>query len=316
MMKHSSSVLIVLLLAVLPAAAWNSLGHRAVAEIAWRQMKPAQRQAISTVLKQHPHYKLFLTADVPAGVDTNEWAFLTGAIWPDLLRTTNAPSITQYAIHPHGIELPAIRAGEGDPALLKGFTVPTPNGQTGLSNALVALKNPHAPARERAINLCWVLHLLGDLHQPLHTTTIVTPDKPRGTGLGGGFAVTDENNNPTRLHTYWDMLPGSDQSYQSITALADQLSRAPELAPARLPEYAAHKTVASWVLESHEIAKNFAYAADRVQYADWKAFSAGKLPASAVPKLKPDYVSEAHTVAQRRLALAGQRLADVLQQVW
>jgi hypothetical protein len=72
--------LIGLTLPAFSASGWNSLGHRTVAELAWRQMDRAERRGASDLLRQHPHYKELLIAEVPAGVNTNEWAFLTDAL--------------------------------------------------------------------------------------------------------------------------------------------------------------------------------------------------------------------------------------------
>src|SRR4051794_17807553 len=87
--RRSKQLLLVLLAAtfsVLPAKAWNNVGHRTIAELVWRKLDRDERRAISDLLKQHPHYKSILTAAVPHGVDKNEWAFLVAAIWPDLVR--------------------------------------------------------------------------------------------------------------------------------------------------------------------------------------------------------------------------------------
>jgi hypothetical protein len=313
---------ITLLLLVLPATAWNSLGHRSVAALAWRQMDAAERQGAKELLKHHPHYDVLLTANVPAGVDKEEWAFLTAAIWPDMVRPAKAGeppkprSITRYNTVPHGIYLPFVRPADAARVPLADFIVPTPNAATGLSNSIVTLKNPAASPHDRAVSLGWVLHLMGDLHQPLHAATLVTPEKPRGTGLGGAYTVRGENGKPINLHTYWDRLPGPGGSYADVMALAESLANAPELAPSRLREYRLNKTAADWARESHDHAVQFAYAENRVKFVDTAAVESDRIPRSAIPALQPDYIREAQEVMRRRLALAGQRLADVLKQVW
>jgi hypothetical protein len=40
----------------LSAAAWNALGHKVVAEIAWRQLSPEQRNTIVETLRRHPRF--------------------------------------------------------------------------------------------------------------------------------------------------------------------------------------------------------------------------------------------------------------------
>ena len=79
-----------ILIFVQPLWAWNNVGHRAVAELAWRRMDVSQREAASELLRHHPHYETLLTKNIPAGVSREEWAFLTAAVWPDMVRKAGA----------------------------------------------------------------------------------------------------------------------------------------------------------------------------------------------------------------------------------
>ncbi|HOX56265.1 MAG TPA: S1/P1 nuclease [Candidatus Paceibacterota bacterium] len=321
-MQNTLYILIALLLWTFPAAAWNGLGHRTVAELAWRQMDAAERQAAADLLRQHPHYKQILTAQTPPGVDTNHWAFLTGAVWLDLVRPAKQGqppkprSITKYDVYPHAIGHPFRRPAERGPVSLDKFVIAKPNAEMVLSNALVTLRKPKASARDRAVSLCVALHLFGDLHQPLHTANLVTRDKPKGHGLGGSFLVRDERGEVANLHTYWDYAPGADSSYSGVMALADSLAAAPELQPARLPEYQQNRAIPAWVQETYRVAVDFSYAENRVKWALATDVKSGKVPTSAVPALTADYVRDTQTAMRRRLAIAGLRLRDALKQAW
>src|SRR3954452_9058931 len=74
---------------VVQALAWNSLGHKAVAEIAWRQLDPGQRQAIVDTLRRHPRFDVDFQAkmeDSAAKGDKatqDHWIFQHAATWPD-----------------------------------------------------------------------------------------------------------------------------------------------------------------------------------------------------------------------------------------
>ncbi len=321
-MRKTLCTFIVPLLLALPAGAWNSLGHRTVAELAWRQLDPAERQAASDLLRHHPHYQELLIAEVPAGVNTNEWAFLTAAVWLDLVRPAKAGqphkplSITKYDVYPHAIGHPFVRPADTSRVSLDQFFIAKPNAEMVLSNSLVTLRNPKASSHDRAVSLCAALHLFGDLHQPLHTANLVTKDKPKGNGLGGSFLVLDQAGEPTNLHTFWDYSPGFDLSYEAVTALANELTAAPELKPDRLLEYHQHRTIPAWVQETFQVAVNFGYAEDRVQYAPAADVKSGKVPSSAIPALKPDYIRDTQIMTHRRLALAGRRLTDALKETW
>lgn len=188
-----------------------------------------------------------------------------------------------------------------------------PNAEMVLSNSLATLKDVNASAHDRAVSLCWTLHLLGDLHQPLHTANLVTHKRPKGEGLGGSHIALDSRGKQIDFHSFWDQLPGVEPSYQSVAALADKLMSDPKLKPTSMKEYRENKTIASWVQESFRLAVNFAYDEDRVKFVHEDDLKSGKISPSAVPKLKADFVEEARTIAHRRLVLAGQRLTDELK---
>jgi hypothetical protein len=316
------SILTALTLLPLSASAWNSVGHRAIAELAWRKLEQPERRAASELLKQHPHYKELLTADVPAGVDESEWAFLTAAVWPDLVRPAKKgqphkpSSITKYDLYPHAIGYPFLRRGDTNLALLGNFFIAKPNAEMVLANSLTTLKDTKASPQDRAVSLCWVLHLYGDLHQPLHAANRVTTENPRGEGLGGNHFVLDSRGQQINLHVFWDQLPGVDPSYHAVAALADSLSAAPEFQANRLREYQENKSIPAWVQESFRAAVDFAYAENRVELAHFNRQPSSNNPSSAIPALKADYIEGARKIAHRRLVLAAQRVVDELKQVW
>jgi len=273
-------------------------------------------------LRQHPHYATLLAVDVPPGVATNEWVFLNAAAWPDWVRPTRRGeqakprSITKYDGYPHGIGYPFLRRGDTNTALLENFFIARPDAEMVLSNSFVTARNRSASAHDRAVSLCWALHLCGDLHQPLHTANLVTKETPRGNDLGGAFVVKDRQGETLTLHAYWDRVLGVDVSYGALTAFADELATAPELQAALLAEYGTNKTIAAWVQESFRVAVDFAYAEDHVQFVRADAVAAGKVPRSAIPSLTAAYSREAREIAQRRLALAAWRLRDELKRAW
>ena len=75
-----------LLLLVTPAHAWNALGHRVIADIAWRRLDPQAQQEIAATLRRHPHFDEDFAKQMPADVDENRWIFQQAAVWPDLIR--------------------------------------------------------------------------------------------------------------------------------------------------------------------------------------------------------------------------------------
>ena len=74
------------------------------------------------------------------------------------------------------------------------------NVVTGIDYNAAMLSNASAPTPARAITLCWVLHLIGDIHQPLHTGSLYTASLFE-TGDRGGNAIRIDDSN---LHSRWD----------------------------------------------------------------------------------------------------------------
>lgn len=310
---------LVLLVFTCPARAWNSVGHRIVAEIVWQSLSKHEQRAASALLKQHPHYKEILTADVPRGVDKNEWAFLTAAVWPDLVRPKRAgkkESITKYDLYPHAIGYPFMRPSETNHELIEHFFIAKPDAEMVLSNAFITLKDRNASAHDRAVSLCWVLHLCGDLHQPLHGANLVTEQHPRGDELGGHHMVLDGNGRMVNMHSFWDSLPGTDSSYAYIASHAKQIAHDKRLNESIRTQFNDDKTIASWVQESFRIGVHFAYADGQLQFVHEDDVKSGKVPHANIPKLSSAYITEAHEIAKRRVLLAAERELVVLKQVW
>lgn len=302
------------------AAAWNSTGHMAVALVAWRQLDRAQRQAACQLLRAHPHYRRYLTEKRPEGVDEDEWVFLRAATWPDWVRET--PEHHERDLKPfhhatwHYINLPyAAPNGGGDfrPADLQPGP---PNVVTALNESFEALLARRATPEQLAIDLCWVLHLAGDIHQPLHCATLISRQYPPPHGDDGGnrLAVTPHKR-PESLHSYWDGLLGHSTHYRAL----DELLRRIDATAAGDRELAerlrTHNTVRSWADESFAAAVEYAYLGGQLPIIDYRAVERGEIPHSEVPILPARYGSAARDLARRQAALAGWRLAAMIKQI-
>src|SRR5262245_37875186 len=73
-----------------PVHAWHARGHMTVALIAYRQLNEQQQKQVREILKTHPHYKEFLTQQMPPDGKIDEWMVMQAAIWPDWVRTHHA----------------------------------------------------------------------------------------------------------------------------------------------------------------------------------------------------------------------------------
>src|SRR5262249_37855048 len=157
------------------------------------------------------------------------------------------------------------------------------------------------------------LHLMGDLHQPLHAANLVTKERPKGDGLGGHHIVRLDDGERINLHSFWDQLPGVNPSYKSIAGLANELNANPTLRINKLRELQEDRTIGSWVQEIFRIAVNFAYSEDRRQFVNEDDVESEKIKPPAIPKLSSSFIKEARQIAHRRLALAAARMTAELK---
>src|SRR5262249_16732385 len=114
-----------------------------------------------------------------------------------------------------------------------------------------------------------LLHLVGDLHQPLHSTQMFAALFPNG-DQGGNLFGLRVNGRKVNLHAYWDNILYDDPDYrdesaehhaklyQKVKELTEQL-RAPEYGRDKLPELTKNTTFPAWAQESHEVCKEVVY---------------------------------------------------------
>lgn len=327
---------VVLIVLASPAFAWNDAGHMLIARIAWLRMSPDERAKVSDVLKRHPHYESYLTDKCPADVAREEWAFLRAATWSDYIRPPKSLDPEKVASHDrhkfhrgpwHYVNFP-YKAGQSESALPRD---PLPNETNILKEIETSQKvvqkllkfDPGASAgisheANRAVRVCWLFHLIGDLHQPLHAVALVDnelfPEGDHGDQGGNLLAVRpDATAKPQRLHSYWDGILGYDSRFSSVCDFADLLSRDPTLATEKLDELATHKTPRDWAAESYAAAKTLVYLDGKfplVRYADLEG---NKSAEEKVPAVSTFVGANSRTFARRRMVLAGHRLADTLK---
>lgn len=290
--------------------AWNDRGHMLVALLTYRQLPEVTRGKVKEIIRQHPHYELFLTQNRPSGLTPEEWAFVRAATWPDFVRGMEHRA-EFHRSRWHFINIPFVPPGEAEHLTGPKFVTPIPNVIFSIAECRDVLSESYpAPAR-KAIHLAWLEHLVGDVHQPLHCVTLVNRVYPNG-DLGGNLLAVRTGSVVKRLHGYWDDALGSDTEYASLLATVQEIEAAPELARSALPQIVEHPDPAAWTEEGHLLAKQFAYLDGSLPFADYKAFETGMLPADQIPLLPADYEAQARTLARQQAAIAAHRLADVL----
>ncbi|NKJ73369.1 hypothetical protein GFL38_14025 [Rhizobium leguminosarum bv. viciae] len=115
------------------------------------------------------------------------------------------------------------------------------------------------PDSVRSYDLVWLLHLVGDTHQPLHATALLSKALKKGNQGGNLIDVTPANGQTAKLHACWDGIFGgySTPSGAIRDSLLDRNIKLPEPDPVR----AANSDPAEWLKESRKEAIEFVYVA-------------------------------------------------------
>lgn len=170
-----------------------------------------------------------------------------------------------------------------------------------LKRLIAVMGDPRAPARERNEALKWVVHLVADLHQPLHAAD---NDDRGGNGVQVALAGVRTRGRES-LHRAWDAdlvkLALQVRNRQQVPADIDALA----LEARTLVAEAGQGTPDSWANESNNLARNVVYR--------YPGFTCGAT-APGIVVLDSEYVRSGAALARERLLLAGGRLANVLNQ--
>lgn len=283
-----------------PSRAWDDIGHQVVARIAWDTMPQATRDAAVALLKKAPADS-DLTDLLGSGPDRDRDFFVEASTWPDIVRDTSFPQRRQkyhrqpshyinYFWEPSANEIPRDRPD---------LRPQSENVVERLAAYEDSLANASGTESERAIELAWVLHLVGDIHQPLHTSARVTSTERTGDQGGNLFRLNGSNT----LHGYWDgilrstFVRRSDSDTRFVERIAQYIeARFPQSALSRRME---PREFEVWAQEGLLASKTAVYPSD--------------LSRNVAPS--PCYRQRAFLVAEPALALAGYRLAEMLEEV-
>jgi hypothetical protein len=279
--KARAAALLLIASACAPGAwAWGPQGHRTVGAIADRLLTPRARAVVAELL----------VGDLdkygnPSGRTTLEAV----SVWADELTGTQAA-------HPswHYVNTPVCGSEPKERYCRDGECV-----TAELPRLIGVLADPHAPLRERNEALKWVVHLVGDIHQPLHAAS----NDDRGGNLVQVALAGVRTRGRLNLHRAWDTelvqqalhSRSRQQPPRDIDALASEARG--------LVNEAGQESPDQWAFESNNLARNVAY--------HYPGFACNTVPQNIVV-LDAAYQQEAEAIVRERLLLAGGRLANLL----
>lgn len=294
-------VLLSLLIFAIPltSLAWNRRGHQAASAIAYARLSQADRAKVIAVLKHHPWYNSVWRDEYqqshPPNTSFEFFAVMRAAAWPDDIRNNPAFHHRPW----HYVNFPLTMPNDLD------FDNPIGDGimMSKIQDAMDSVENDTALSqrRNRAIMLSWLLHLLGDMHQPLHTVALVNSTYPEGDHGGNDFFVRKTATSSVgNLHSFWDNVLGTSRTIQRSAALASELRGQHPFSSAM--DNGDYK---DWAKDSARLAVTHAYKLNG------QAITGSSNPnqGTAVPA---GYEVNARRVSAKQVALAGYRIAKVL----
>jgi len=303
-MKTSATLALVLYLAFASeASAWNLRGHMMIAAIAWDQLTPRSKARVSQLLRLNPDHGDWIVGF--ASKDKSKAAFTRAAGWADDIKRD--PNHTNDGEQPSGPDS-SRNLGYSDKLMHRYWHYkdipfspdntptkdePAPNAETQIIVFRDTLASQSATNDLKSYDLVWLLHLVGDVHQPLHATSRYTQDLPDG-DRGGNSVKLCESPCRNELHAFWDNLLGTGTSTRAAINAARNVDDAPHGS-------ASNQDVHSWVEESFEIAKASAYKSPIG-------------PSQGPFTITDSYKRAAKKIANERVAIAGARLAKLINE--
>ncbi len=238
-----------------PPPRWGTDGHQIVARLAATRIAPATAAEVSRLLG----------GQSMAAVST----------WADMVRRDRPATAAWHFVDIEVIDssyVPSRDCKDGA-CIIDALATQT---------AILADRTANDSVRSEALK--WVIHFVGDLHQPLHGSDRY--DK------GGNDVKLTFQGKQTNLHSLWDtglLLSQGLSDDQIVDSIVGRMQRRPDLAAI------ANATTVQWAMESHDLARDVVYRL---------------LPQGT--EIGPDYVAAAMPVINERLLRAGVRLAAVL----
>ncbi len=255
------------------AFAWGPTGHRAVGEIAEKFMEPKALLAARTILQGHTLARV--------------------ATWPDEIKSE--PARYQYTYNWHYTDW-ADEAHDHDETNSSGKLMGSIDAQ------IAVVKSPTATREEKEFAIKFIVHLIGDLHMPLHV----------GNGLdqGGNYCKVTYMGQATNLHALWDekLIDFTNLSYTELVKFVTAGKTPAQMAAARAG------TPLDWARESKAIRATI-YPANVIEPQapmSIKGYCRKEVTPEEMPKLSYEYAYKFMPVVEERIFQAGVRLAGLL----
>lgn len=262
------------LLALLPMVvlAWGKAGHYVIAAIAYQHLTPATKQVVDR------YSRSFSRSRSP------QTRFIMMSYWADTLKQQGVDDFSKW----HYLPYPYIQQG------VEGKRYPRKSLMWAVRYNEYQLQHNRSE-KKRARALAFLVHIVGDAHQPMHCINLFNKRFPRGDSGGNAYKIKAKAGDS--LHEFWDngggMLVMKRQSYRRYMKRINELAK-------QLQQQHPWQTMQSQMTEQNPKV----WTQDGYQLAVKDAYS---LPYGA--KVSAAYIKQAKAVSAKQLVLAGYRLA-------
>ena len=300
-----------LMSSALPAFAWDDAGHKISAWIAWNQLTPKTKARVSETLLAAPedsHLSSFFMQDSRSLEARQRELFMIASTWPDIVRDRKFPNRYQRYHRGNWHYINTFWKKEnGKIVMLDVQDVDAGRATEKLYEFEKAIADPKLSESDRALAIAWILHIVGDIHQPLHASGRVTETEPKG-DLGGNLFLLSPEGVPrdqqVNLHWFWDSIVGRNVPRHGDDCDDSYLSQFVGGFSGKYPavKYSDIKDgkFDEWQLESAKLAMNDVF------------------PDTLMRNTMPsdDYKKSAMRISEERIALAGHRIAAMLNRIF
>ena len=242
--------------------AWGTTGHRVIAEIAELNLSKKAKKQVNKILEDYPMAYWANWADNIKSDETDKW---------------------KHTHKWHFVNFSADLSKEQ--FLEEAKNIKQENAYSEIPKLKETIKNKTLTLEEKRFALYFLIHLVGDLHQPMHVG--------READLGGNKINVFWFNTPTNIHSVWDskLIDHENYSYTEYTKILNILSKEQKKNLQR-------GSLEDWLFETYEIA-NEIYAT--VEKGD---------------KLSFQYPYKYKSTVELQLQRAGLRLAALLNEIF
>lgn len=276
------TIVIVVLLPV-RTVGWGNKGHQVIARIATARLSTSARQAIAELLSR---------GETLDGVST----------WADQIKTQRPETKSWHFV--------AIPFGDSYYTRAKHCARTETCIIDAIGQQIKILRDTNKDSKERAEALKFLVHLIGDLHQPFHVTTNTNPPD----GLAAKVKVFTLSERSTYLREAWDndlVDYGLSQSSKTVSDYATKLTNKFRRSSAKQNSFISTQgSVTDWALEAHRLTGGSGGA---YYHTNGEFMVADK---ERSWKLDRAYYDRNLPVAEGQLVRAGARLAKVLNDVF